>query len=277
MSKNMRTRIISGIFLFLITLICNMIGGLLLLTVLLFFSLVGLLEFYRAVGVLEDGKKINLITIPGYVCTIVLYIFAFFGNNHLLQLFIIVTLIVLTMAVYVFSFPKYEAGQIAYAIFGFAYVPVMLSFIYYVRNMEYGIYTVWLIYIVSWVCDTFAYFTGMAFGKHRLAPVLSPKKSIEGAIGGVAGSILTGFLFAKFIMPTDSKIVVEVMIACAICSVVSQIGDLAASAIKRNNDIKDYGKIIPGHGGILDRFDSVIFTAPMVYFLLVFLTQNGII
>ena len=105
----------------------------------------------------------------------------------------------------------------------------------------------------------------MALGRHRLAPELSPKKSVEGAIGGVAGSALVGFLYGLLISP-DAGALVYALIS-AIGAVISQFGDLTASAIKRNHDIKDYGKLIPGHGGIIDRFDSVIVTAPIIYIL----------
>ena len=96
-----------------------------------------------------------------------------------------------------------------------------------------------------------------------MAPVLSPKKSIEGGIGGVVGAALLGYLYGTFFTPSAMGCAVF----CAAGAVLSQIGDLAASAIKRNHNIKDYGHLIPGHGGILDRFDSVIFTAPVIYIL----------
>ena len=114
----------------------------------------------------------------------------------------------------------------------------------------------------------------MLLGKHRLAPVLSPKKSIEGAVGGVVGSALLGCIYAYFFgvkMDEVSNPMVACAVACAIAAVISQIGDLAASAIKRNHNVKDYGNLIPGHGGVLDRFDSMIFTAPAIYFALTFL------
>ena len=103
----------------------------------------------------------------------------------------------------------------------------------------------------------------MLIGKHKMAPVLSPKKSIEGAAGGVAGAALLGLIYAAAI---GGKLL-EYALICAIGALISMVGDLAASAIKRNRNIKDYGKLIPGHGGILDRFDSVIFTAPVIYLL----------
>ena len=110
----------------------------------------------------------------------------------------------------------------------------------------------------------------MLFGKHKLAPVLSPKKSIEGALGGIFGSALVGALYAYFVVEpaiSEQRVTWIFVLISAVGAVISQVGDLAASAIKRNHDIKDYGKLIPGHGGVMDRFDSVIFTAPIIYFL----------
>lgn len=107
-------------------------------------------------------------------------------------------------------------------------------------------------------------------GKHKLAPVLSPKKSIEGAVGGVVGAALLGAIYAVAInhfAPGANADAAQYAIICAVGGVISQVGDLAASAIKRNHDIKDYGKLIPGHGGILDRFDSVIITAPIIFYM----------
>ena len=148
------------------------------------------------------------------------------------------------MAVLVFAYPKYNTQQILAGFFGVFYVAVMLSYIYQTRILPGGIFTVWLVFVCSWGCDTCAYCVGMLIGKHKMAPILSPKKSVEGGIGGIVG---------------------------AAGGAISQIGDLAASAIKRYHNIKDYGKLIPGHGGILDRFDSVIFTAPIIYYLALFL------
>ena len=98
-----------------------------------------------------------------------------------------------------------------------------------------------------------------------MAPVLSPKKSVEGAVGGVAGAALLGVIYAA----ATQGPMLEYAVICAIGALISMVGDLAASAIKRNQGIKDYGKLIPGHGGILDRFDSIIFTAPIIYYMLV--------
>lgn len=135
---------------------------------------------------------------------------------------------------------------------------------------------VWLIFLSSWGCDTCAYCVGMLIGKHKMAPRLSPKKSVEGGIGGILGAALLGALFALAMnqWAGAEASVLHYALICAVGGMISQVGDLAASAIKRNHDIKDYGKLIPGHGGILDRFDSVIFTAPVIYYLSVFLAGN---
>ena len=143
------------------------------------------------------------------------------------------------------------------------YVAVMLSFIYLTRNLPDGKFLVWLIFLCSWGCDTCAYCVGMLIGKHKMAPVLSPKKSIEGAVGGVVGAALLGVIYAA---ATQGNMA-EYALICGVGALISMVGDLAASAIKRNQNIKDYGKLIPGHGGILDRFDSVIITAPVIYYL----------
>ncbi len=182
----------------------------------------------------------------------------------------IIALLVVLLSVYVLAYPKYHASQITAAFFGVFYVAVMLSGVYQVRMMEQGAYLVWLIFLCSWGCDTCAYCVGVRFGKHKMSPVLSPKKSVEGAFGGIAGTFLLTALYALAFREQMGITNVQIVVLAAISTVggvISMIGDLAASAIKRNYEIKDYGKLIPGHGGILDRFDSVIFTAPVICYL----------
>ena len=115
----------------------------------------------------------------------------------------------------------------------------------------------------------------MLLGKHKLAPVLSPKKSVEGAVGGVVGAALLGAIYAAVVgshLEAENPVITYAII-CAVGALISMVGDLAASAIKRNHNIKDYGTLIPGHGGIMDRFDSVIFTAPVIYYLSMFMMR----
>lgn len=269
-----KTRVISGIIVAVVMFSALWAGGIWLLALLLFCSVVGLYEFYHAVGLLKEKEYISPLTGVGYAGAICLYSAQLiFPGEYMFVLFITVIVLLVILGMYVFTFPKYEVGQIVNAFFGYFYVPVMLSFIMLTRNLENGIYIVWLIFLSSWFCDVFAYFTGMLLGKHKLAPVLSPKKSIEGAVGGVVFPALFGGLYGYFVsgfIGGDFPTVPAFCIICAVGAAVSQIGDLSASAIKRNRDIKDYGTIIPGHGGILDRFDSVIFTSPMIFFISMF-------
>jgi phosphatidate cytidylyltransferase len=147
----------------------------------------------------------------------------------------------------------------------------MLSYVYQIRLLEHGLALVVMIFICSWINDTCAYLVGVNFGKHKMTPKLSPKKSIEGLVGGIAGAAVIGAVYGIFInakiYPIDGAVAVFAVIG-AVGAGFAVIGDLAASAIKRDNDIKDYGKLIPGHGGIMDRFDSIIFTAPVIYYCL---------
>ncbi len=268
-----RTRLLSGIVLVIIIALMNVIGGPFMDIILLLVSLQGLNEFLRAVKVSEN-KKINGLEIVSYAGCLIYYVIGFFTqeNTMIKLIFVIVCVFVMLLAVYVFTFPKFDGDKIMKTFFGFFYVPVMLQFVFQTRELEGGVFYVWLIYISSWMCDTSAYCVGKLLGKHKLAPVLSPKKSVEGSVGGVIGATLVSVLFAWFCNRYTSLGINATLIFAIIGfvgSLVSQVGDLTASAFKRNNDIKDYGKIIPGHGGILDRFDSVIFTAPMIYFLIV--------
>ena len=188
--------------------------------------------------------------------------------------FLAIAALMLLMTIYVFTFPKFTTEQITVAFFGIFYVGLMFSYLYQVRSMPDGKYLVWLIVLSSWGCDTCAYCAGMLLGKHKMAPKLSPKKTVEGAVGGVLGAALLGFLYGVYFeghMVELARPGVISAAACAIAAVISQIGDLAASAIKRNHGVKDYGHLIPGHGGILDRFDSMLFTAPAIYFAVTFL------
>jgi phosphatidate cytidylyltransferase len=129
-----------------------------------------------------------------------------------------------------------------------------------------------LVFLSAWGNDTCAYCVGVLFGKHKMSPKLSPKKSVEGFIGGVVGAALLGALYTLLYGKITGEAVTggRVVLFAAICGIggmISVVGDLAASAIKRQYGIKDYSKLIPGHGGILDRFDSMIMTAPIVYYL----------
>ena len=261
-------RLMSGIVLVLLALVLVTAGGSILFAVTGMISIIAMFELYRVLKI----EKTPLAYI-GYGACLSYYGLLWFDREEFVTLMAIVVLMLL-MAMYVFTFPKYKTEEIAGTFFGLFYAGIMLSYLYQVREMHDGVYLVWLIFISSWGCDTCAYCVGMLFGKHKLAPVLSPKKSIEGAVGGMLGSALLGCIFAAVFgskMANVTNPYVACAVSCAIAAVISQVGDLAASAIKRNHQIKDYGNLIPGHGGILDRFDSMIFTAPAIFFAMTFL------
>lgn len=267
------TRLMSSVVLVVLSLFTILTGGYLLGAVLLFLALTAYRELSKACKLAQESK-ISPLEMAGYTGIVFYYALMMFVENRIYLFLALITILVAFMFVYVFTFPRYRAEQIMCAFFCAAYAPVMLSFIYLVRSLPYGIYTVWMIFISSWICDTCAYLVGMLFGKRKLAPVLSPKKSIEGALGGVAGSALVGAAYGYFIVEpviSEQSVTWVFVLISVVGAVISQVGDLAASAIKRNHDIKDYGKLIPGHGGVMDRFDSVIFTAPMIYFLAILL------
>jgi phosphatidate cytidylyltransferase len=262
------TRLISGVILVIIALFTVGSGGVLLFATTISISMIGLFELYCVMKIQKSP-----LGFLGYLTALSYYGLLWFHGEQFKMLMFIAFLMLL-MSIYVFAFPKYQMEEVMSAFFGVFYVAVMLSYLYQVRTMADGKYLVWLVFLSSWGCDTCAYCVGMLMGNHRLAPVLSPKKSIEGAIGGVVGAALLGVLYAFVFGRSMTEIRnprAACGLACAIGAVISQIGDLAASAIKRNHQVKDYGKLIPGHGGILDRFDSMLFTAPAIYFTVTFL------
>ena len=259
----MRTRVMSGAVLIVILFTCLYFGGWVTFGLSLFISLVGMYELIKVKKLEKTG-----LAVVGYIAAITYY-FILLLNDPAYILLLLVASCILMMSVYVFTFPQYNTEDVMWVFFSIVYVAVTLSYIYQVRMMQDGIYIVWLIFVSSWGNDTCAYFTGVFLGKHKMTPKLSPKKTYEGAIGGVLGATLLGFCYGFAISSKMSDVLVHPVYTFAIASFIgaflSIFGDLAASAIKRNHDVKDYGKLIPGHGGIMDRFDSAIFTAPVVY------------
>ena len=259
-----RTRFISGIFLVIFAVLFIILGGDVLLTVTAIISLIGMFELYRVIEV-----QMQPLSVVSYIACVIYFINMRFNFIPDILMFVFGFMIIL-MFIYVFAYPKYDANKFVMVFFGLFYVAGMLSYIYRIRTLENGVYLTFLIFICSWGCDTCAYCFGKLFGKHKMSPKLSPKKSVEGAIGGVFGtatlSALYCFIF-KDAMNIGEREIVLLAIVSAVCGLISMVGDLTASAIKRNYDIKDYGKLIPGHGGIMDRFDSMIITAPIIYYM----------
>ncbi|WP_125153738.1 phosphatidate cytidylyltransferase [Clostridium rectalis] len=243
------------------------IGGIYLKYLVFILSLMGLYEFYKVI----KEKEINSFSIIGYIFCIIYYIYMGENINTEFIFYIIVLATIISLIIPVIDV-KYNFIDSAATILGCIYVPVFFSFIVAVNNKMNGNYFVWLIFIASWVGDTSAYYTGKYFGNNKLCPKVSPKKTIEGSIGGLLGSAIGCGIFGFFIINKGVNILlIHFIILGVLSGILSQLGDLVASSIKRYAGVKDYSNLIPGHGGILDRFDSILFSTVAVYYYLNFI------
>lgn len=237
------------------------LGGFYLKYFILLLSLGGMYELYKVV----KQKNVNAIQLVGYILCVLYYLIL---NNNMDFKFVLLLVSIglfIALCIPVIN-TKYNFIDIAVTLFSFLYVAVFFSFIVLIDNKLNGNYLIWLVFISSWMCDTTAYYTGRAFGKTKLCPEVSPKKTVEGSIGGLLGSTLICGLFGFFIKNQGVNIYIyHYFIIGLICGVFCQFGDLVASSIKRYVGVKDYSNLIPGHGGILDRFDSILFASVVVY------------
>ncbi len=241
-------------------------GGLPLAAVVLVLVILGILEMNRL------WCKMDVhIWLPLAVTAGVLYVIAAGAGNRYFEaavLFFAVTAAIVYMIV---VYPSFTVTDLAATVFTSLYAGWLLTHLIGIRHLSDGFHYVLLVLACTWSTDTFAYFVGINIGKRKLAPVVSPNKSVEGSLGGVAGSIIAaviaGILGSR--MPLIHYVIIGVLIG-----VVGQVGDLAESALKRMAGVKDSGRIIPGHGGVLDRFDSLYLTAPAVYYYLRLIIMN---
>lgn len=233
-------------------------GGLLMDILAMLVSLIGLYEFYHCF------KKINIspFKVIGYVSTMSAYACLIFdlGTSFLYMTFMI--LLFMTMIFYVHRRTENSFYEAVITVFGFTYITISLIHIPMLERVD-GSIIIWYPFILAFITDTCAYFSGKIFGKHKLIPDVSPNKTKEGSAGGVIGTTVVSIIFALIF---DSSLIIFAGLIGFVGSIISQYGDLLASKIKRTVEIKDYGKIMPGHGGILDRFDSIIVTAPFVFY-----------
>ena len=256
----MQTRILSGLIM-LPLLAVVFFGGRVLLIACFLIGLTAVREFYRGFESL-DIKPSNLVA---NISVLGLYAINLFTSNY--QYYMLwFAMVILMSLLYLFKIEERQLSDAMATITGVFYVIFFSFHVTLVEQIpEYGI-LVWLVFITAFGTDTMAYFTGLAIGKHKLCPKISPKKTIEGAIGGILGSVILCGIFGYFFTPV---LFVHCVVIGLIGGIVSQFGDLTASIFKRKMGIKDYGNLIPGHGGVLDRFDSVLFTAPMIYYYIV--------
>lgn len=271
------TRLLSGIVLMVLSFGLMGFGGYALEAVVMLLALGGFYEMMNALGELKN-KKFTAYSCWGYISIVIMYVVLMLTHDNTYVAMTAVMTIIIYLGIYVVAFPKFDVNDTMSAVFSFMYAPIMLLFLPLTRNLPAGKYIAWMIFIASWGYDTCAYCVGMIFGKtignHKAFPRLSPKKSIEGIIGGVLGAALIAWLYSHFYVTPYSELgnmEWQFSVIAAVGAFIAQAGDLAASAVKRNKDIKDYSHLIPGHGGILDRFDSMIFTAPITYLLSIIL------
>ncbi|HHW21303.1 MAG TPA: phosphatidate cytidylyltransferase [Clostridiaceae bacterium] len=277
----MITRIISGIIAAAIIVILLLLPPFALALTVFAASSAGLYELYKAL----KNKSINIdvpvsliaaAIITGRVYVISLTPHLIPGSNVFLQKistpesmgFLLFILMLYLFCRVIFSGAGFKPEDMAYTLFGIAYIPFLMSFAIMIRNLDRGFEYIWLILIGSVITDVFAYFTGVTVGKHKIIPHISPKKTVGGSLGGAAGCMLFMILYGAVIINRGGEVPIPLYhfaILGLLCGVIAQLGDWSASAIKRYTGIKDFGNLIPGHGGIMDRADSFLFVAPFVY------------
>ncbi|MBR6033376.1 MAG: phosphatidate cytidylyltransferase [Clostridia bacterium] len=232
-------------------------------------AIICLHEFYNAFK-----KDSNPVSWLGYAVAVLIAFIHVIPKPYVkesLQLLLPSVTVMLFLAVIVTEM-KITVKDMMITLLGIVYILGFIVFIPMLRGAENGIYYVWYIIFIAWGTDVFAYCIGKKWGKHKFSQI-SPKKSIEGCIAGIIGAIVASLLYTLALNKLAGMDISYIYIAIVsfALSIISQVGDFAASTVKRYTEIKDYSSLIPGHGGMLDRFDSVIFIAPFAYFLLIIL------
>lgn len=225
----------------------------------------GVWEYNRMVF----GKGFLKEKIEMYIFAIVIPVVALFGTGQLL-VSVLTFCFMSVFIVFLWSVKEstFDVMLVAKVIFGIMYIPLLTSHFIMLRLLENGVYWIFLVLIIAIVGDTAGLYVGKYFGKNKLSVLVSPGKTIEGTIGLVIASVLVSLIFCYFVFPDISR--VHIIIISFVGSIIGQLGDLCESAIKRNYGLKDASSLLPGHGGLLDRMDSLIFTAPFVYYYRIF-------
>ncbi len=264
----MKVRILTGIISAIVFI------GILLLPPIVFtvaLGIVGLVMLHECYSVSKISKKVKY---AGYLCAIMFMLTAYgcismpqYSKWDSVMEIVAIFTILIHMILIVKEHSKIRYTEILSNGFLTVYIVLSVICIFFIKE-RFGLVNMLLLFICAWGTDTFAYFGGRFFGKHKLIEHVSPNKTVEGAISGVIGTTILCALYLYFIYDMQVSYLVNGAIIGILGSIFSQIGDLSASAIKRDTQIKDFGTIFPGHGGFLDRFDSVIFIAPIIYVLL---------
>ena len=234
--------------------------------ILMAISIICMYEYFTVIS-----KVAHPIKWVGYVSTIIVALIAFLSVQTIMQivLFAIPILILVMFLKVIITNMETTFKDVAYTFLGICYVTLFIMFLSLIRGLDNGKFIIGFVILIAWATDIFAYLIGKYFGKHYFSKV-SPKKTIEGCIAGAIGAIIVGIGYTLIINSfayTGIDNYLAVGIISLILSIISQIGDFVASSIKRFADIKDYGNLLPGHGGMLDRIDSLIFIAPYAYLI----------
>ena len=271
----MKTRTITSVFILLVTVPIILLSKYIIYPIALSaLAVMATYEILHAIGV----EKNWYLSVPAYILAGVFPFASYFvtAESSFTYLLTIAALIYIYM-IYIMGVAVFSKGQTSFKVISevllsITYVIVSFSSLSMIRyiDKDVGLYKLMLVFIVSWVCDSMAYIVGSLIGKHKLIPEISPKKTIEGAIGGVVSAIIAYMLFGLILdlaVPNMKVNYIVLAVFGLVLSVVSQLGDLIASLIKREHNVKDYGKLLPGHGGIMDRFDSIMAVSTILLIL----------
>ncbi|KAA0547904.1 phosphatidate cytidylyltransferase [Bacillus sp. BGMRC 2118] len=215
-------------------------------------------------------KHISLLTFPGILSIFLIWVLLYpdrtldiLGDLHITKAEIALLAVLFLLSYTVITKNKFTFDHAAFVILATIYIGI--GFYYFIEIREQGIHYLFFAMFLIWATDSGAYFIGKAWGKRKLWPEISPNKTVEGSLGGVVCAVIVACIF-QFIFPIDDSFI-KVVIITILLSVFGQLGDLVESALKRHYAVKDSGTILPGHGGILDRFDSLLFVLPIFHFL----------
>lgn len=268
----LKTRVITAIIGFIIALGAITYGGFIYDVLITALALLGWREFV----LLSKAKCIRVPVLWGYLAILGILIPLWF-DMYIISIAIFGFFLLANYMICTFGEHKYTMSSVGHSLFGFLYVGLgFLSLLLIRHNGTYenlhmpvdgdawGVVILWLLLFSTWASDTFAYFAGSAFGKRKIVPTISPNKTLEGFIGGFIGCIITGCVYALI---TSIPVLLGLYVGI-ICGVLAPLGDLFESKLKRLCNVKDSGILLPGHGGVLDRFDSLLFTAPITLLLM---------
>jgi len=238
------------------------------------FAIIAGMSFHEYSHAFKVNNKAKPLTWLGYLSCLIIALMHVISHEYLIFIIgaIVPIAVFLCFAQILITKMKYNPIDVSVTLFGVCYIVIFLMFIPIIRAAENGVFLIWYVIFASWGTDVFAFAFGKLLGKHEFSKI-SPHKTIEGCVGGTVGAVILILIYTILINKFAGLNInyIAICIVGLVLSLLSQMGDFAASSIKRFAGIKDFSNLIPGHGGMLDRIDSIIFIAPFAYFLLVLL------